>query len=144
MTDNDQPEASLDELTRAECLALVASRAVGRHAVCRKIGPPLVVPLNNQHDGEVIVFRTDPGAKLSALQRQAVSFEVDEIDPAHHSGWSVLIEGLAFVSDEAPPTASVEPWAPGRKGFWVSISPASITGRRLTLAPVPPDGRAYL
>lgn len=137
-------EAALDELSVPECLELVGGLGVGRVAVCRDVGSPLVVPVNYALVGDSIVFRSDRGSKLTALQRHPVSFQVDEIDPVHRTGWSVLIQGLATVTEVPPADVDVESWAPGAMAFWVRITAASITGRRLRLPPVPPDARAYL
>ena len=107
--------------------------------------PPLVVPINFLLDGDVIVFRTDPGEKLLQLRGSPVSFEVDQIDFLRRTGWSVLVQGVAY---EATPTEiehlMLETWAPGEKAHWVRIVPAIITGRRIQLPQLPTDDRACL
>jgi hypothetical protein len=75
---DDDP--TLEVLTREECLRLVATLPVGRIAVNGVGGPPHVVPVNYVLDGDVIVFRTDPGTKLSALRKRPVTFQTDLID----------------------------------------------------------------
>ena len=86
---------TLEELTRDECLRLVATLPVGRIAVNAATGPPHVLPVNYVLDGDVIVFRTDPGTKLSVLRRRPVTFQTDLVDPVHRTGWSVSIKGWA-------------------------------------------------
>lgn len=136
---------ALDELPRDECLQLLGARSVGRLAVALPDSSPLVVPVNFLLDDDIVVFRSDVGTKLSALRQQPVSFQIDEIDPFHRTGWSVLVQGVAY---EATPAEVehlfVEPWAPGEKTQWVRIVPASITGRRIRLAELPVDTRGYL
>ena len=135
--------AALDELSRAECLELAAGHRIGRLAVKLRVGSPLVVPVNYVLDGEVVVFRTAPGSKLTALRERPVSFQVDEFDEAHSTGWSVLIQGVG-IEVEPPEDVEIEPWAPGAKDHWVRIVPSSITGRRIRVPAWPVDGRAYL
>lgn len=137
--------ASLEEIPREECLDLLDACPVGRLAVALPAAPPLVVPINFLLDGDVIVFRTDPGEKLLQLRGSPVSFEVDQIDFLRRTGWSVLVQGVAY---EATPTEiehlMLETWAPGEKAHWVRIVPAIITGRRIQLPQLPTDDRACL
>lgn len=91
------------------------------------------------------MLRSDIGHKLRALRHQPVSFQVDEIDPFHRTGWSVLVSGVA--SEAAPADVAhlfVEPWAPGEKDHWVRLVPATVTGRRIRLPELPVDTRGDL
>jgi nitroimidazol reductase NimA-like FMN-containing flavoprotein (pyridoxamine 5'-phosphate oxidase superfamily) len=141
----EEPSATLEEIPRDECLRLVASTAVGRIAVALPGGPPLVVPVNYALDGEVVVFRSDPGSKILALREQPVSFQVDFVDPFHRTGWSVLIQGVAYEATAAEVEhLAIESWAGGDKRHWIRVLPAAITGRRIRMADFPGDSRAYL
>jgi nitroimidazol reductase NimA-like FMN-containing flavoprotein (pyridoxamine 5'-phosphate oxidase superfamily) len=135
-------DASIELLPRDECLKLLATVSIGRVAVALPGSPPLVVPVNYALDGEVIVFRTDPGSKLDALRDHPASFQVDLIDPVHRTGWSVLVQGLAY--ETSPADMEIEPWDSGDKAHWVRIFPGAITGRRLRLPELPVDERGYL
>ena len=42
-----------------------------------------------------IAFRTEPGSTPSQASGRQVAFEVDRVDDAFISGWSVLIRGHA-------------------------------------------------
>src|SRR3954467_1743269 len=87
----------LHRLSREECLQLVASRRVGRFAYVESARALDVVPVNyvSRPDGTVL-FRSGPGPKLSAAERRdVVAFQVDDIDPVQHTGWSVLVTGRA-------------------------------------------------
>ena len=82
---------------------------MNRHGSC-----PLVVPVNYLvDDNHTIAFRSGAGAKLSLAQLDLVALQVDEIDPFHHTGWSVLVEGLARWLYEEQDTVAVETGRPG-------------------------------
>ncbi len=134
-------ERALQALTAEECLVLLATASVGRVAVALPGGPPLVLPVNYAIDDDVIVFRTDPGSKLTALREYPASFQVDSIDPFHRTGWSVLVQGFAY--ETSPADLDVDPWDSGPKAHWVRIYPGAITGRRITLPQADLDERGY-
>ena len=69
----------LREMTRAECLELLASHRVGRVAYCDDLGP-VVLPVNYAVDGHVLVLRIGEGTKRDALQHANVAFEVDQVE----------------------------------------------------------------
>jgi nitroimidazol reductase NimA-like FMN-containing flavoprotein (pyridoxamine 5'-phosphate oxidase superfamily) len=137
---NEQAQATSLELTRDECLRLLRAFTVGRVAVAPAVGSALVVPVNYIVDGEIIVFRSDLGEKLGLLHERPVSFQIDWIDPFHHTGWSVLVRGTAFRATGAEVEhLDLSPWAAGDKRHWVRVVPAEITGRRL-VAPALTEG----
>ena len=130
------------QLTGDECLALLGRSHLGRIAFIEG-GRPLVLPVNYVLDDEAVVFRTDSGSKLDAAALGLpVAFEVDGIDPATRTGWSVVIRGQAeYVTSRAglerlrrlPPV----PWAPGAKAHYVRIRATEVTGRRISVADLP-------
>lgn len=124
-------------LDRAECLRLLGMATLGRIGLTSG-ALPVILPVNFWFDGERIYIRTGPGTKLSAATRDSVvAFEVDDIDPIWHSGWSVIVTGLAHhVVDpdeldriEAMPIAR---WAPVGGDHVISITPELVSGRRIT------------
>jgi len=127
----------LVELTRSECLSLLADGVVGR-VVFTDNALPTVQPVNYLLDGEEIVFRTANGSKLAAAPRNAVvAFQLDEFDTNARSGWSVLGVGEAYeVVDPARLTEladlQTDPWVRGHDVHTLSIPLTIITGRRLT------------
>ena len=145
MEDVITSEPSLHVIPAHECFALLRAMSVGRVAVALPDSAPLVVPVNFVLDGETVVFRTDPGSKLDALRLGPISFEVDWLDPYHHTGWSVLARGIGY---EATPWEiehlDLAPWAPGARAHWVRLVVTTITGRRLRAADAVRDGRGYL
>ena len=134
---------TLEDLSREECLDLLGQYQVGRVAVGRGDQSPLVVPVNYVLDGEVIVFRSDPGSKIYEIRRGPASFQVDQIDALRHTGWSVLVQGIAYeATGHEVRCVTVEPWVAGPKDRWVRLVPRTISGRRIVLpaAASGPDG----
>ena len=128
----------LEPLTVEECLDLAAQQPIGRLAVGSG-DAPLVVPVTFLLDGTTVIFGTDRGTKLNAAGQRA-SFQVDSIDLARKTGWSVLFRGsLALADDE---TVDLEPWV-GPRSHWLRLDPDRITGRRLLLEVPDLDGRGY-
>jgi len=126
----------LEALEPGECWHLLRSQSLGRIGINRRGFGPLVVPVTYAVDGTgAVVFRTDVGAKLARVTRGAVSFEVDSVDEATRTGWSVLVEGLAHEVDATTgAAATIEPWAPLPLRHAVRIVPSSVTGRRIRIA----------
>ena len=126
----------LTVLARAECLALLATRSVGRMAYVARAGVPDIAPVNYALDGDAVLVRSGPGPKLQAAERrEVVAFEVDDLDEDGHRGWSVVVVGRAATV----PAAQVaqlgerlpEPWSSGPRRHVLRITPTRVTGRRL-------------
>jgi nitroimidazol reductase NimA-like FMN-containing flavoprotein (pyridoxamine 5'-phosphate oxidase superfamily) len=123
-------------IERAECFDLLAREEVGRLAVVVG-GRPEIFPVNYVVEGDGVVFRTDPGTKLAGAVRGPVAFEVDHLDRATRSAWSVILHGhahqvTAFDSpDLRDRTAhlALRPWTVTAKAHLVRIDPTSVTGR---------------
>lgn len=100
-------------------------------------GVPSILPVNYRVDGESVVYRTRPGAKLAAVAHQAMfAFEADDVDVAWQSGWSVLLQGrselvTARAEVERLQGLGLHPWAPGTREQWVRLRPTRISGREL-------------
>jgi nitroimidazol reductase NimA-like FMN-containing flavoprotein (pyridoxamine 5'-phosphate oxidase superfamily) len=131
------PDGSvLEELSRAECLRLLAAVPIGRISYTRR-ALPAIEPVNFVLDGEAIVFRTDAGGKLAeAIRRAVVAFQADELDPVLRSGWSVTVVGRCEEMTDAEGIAwldklGLDSWAPGARDHVIRIEPAIVTGRRL-------------
>ena len=133
--------AELHALTVEECHRLLGTEEVGRLGVVRG-GYPLILPVNYAIHGGRVVVHSDAGAKFSAARQHRVSFEVDKIDAAQRTGWSVLVQGFAVEVTAAGDqrykelaALPVEPWAPGDRSRILLITPVTITGRRITQRP---------
>lgn len=129
-------EDSWQELTKSECFDLLAREPLGRIAIVDDQGPA-VFPVNFIFDKHMVVFRTDEGSKLDAACRGSrVAFEIDGIDAATRTGWSVLIRGETVEVTDASELRRLSeiipaPWAPGAKAHVVRVLPAVVTGRRI-------------
>ncbi len=131
----------MEILSRRECLELLGNHRVGRLAYV--VGDqPMVVPVNYGILSGMIVFRTGEGEKLAAAVPANVALEVDEIDAASKSGWSVVVRGRAEELSDASDwfgtslrDADVPTWLPEAPDHIVLIRPTVISGRRLRPLP---------
>ncbi|MEU9331533.1 pyridoxamine 5'-phosphate oxidase family protein [Streptomyces sp. NPDC048290] len=130
--------ADFSDLGEDESRTLLGSHGVGRIALPTD-GGPVVVPVNYSVVDGAVVYRTAPGTTPALAAGHRVAFEVDRIDDAFSRGWSVLVRGDAReVTDPAEITrldagAYTEPWAGGDRRLWISVDPAVITGRRISV-----------
>ena len=124
----------IEILSYEECRSLLRGEQVGRLAVVIE-GRPEIFPVNYGIDGDGILFRSNPGMKVTGALTGDVAFEVDHIDVEARSGWSVVVHGQAqdISHFEGPGlrARSEDPW-PGPKGTLVRITPETTTGRRVT------------
>lgn len=131
----------LEELTLAQCFALLATATVGRVGLSID-ALPAILPVNYVLHDRAIVFRTVPGTKLDAATEGAVvAFGVDSYgDPAHPTGWSVLARGVAQEITDPTELAALQAlplvsWAfDGQADHFIRIKPTLLTGRRITPA----------
>lgn len=133
-----EPSKQMVELTRSECLTLLAATGVGRLVVT--IGDtPVIRPVNYFFDGpsQSVVFRTAQGSKFHALAHSASAvFEIDEIDATARCGWSVIVKGVTEevthpIDTRRLDRLGLESWAPGPKPHWIRIRARTVSGRRL-------------
>ena len=128
--------SALQQLSREECLMLMASVPVGRIIYTRR-ALPAVELVNFALDRGDIVIRTDRSGKLAAAARGAVvAFETDHLDLVNHCGWSVTAIGQAREVTDPGEVArlreiDLSPWAPGEREYFIRISPQIINGRYL-------------
>ena len=126
----------LEVLDRQECLRLLGTATIGRVGIMHG-ALPVVLPVNFRLVGESIVFRTGAGTKLDAATADAiVAFEVDDVEPFSHAGWSVVVTGRARAV--RPPhrlaeleRANIPRWAPAGLDRIVEVSTEMVTGRRI-------------
>lgn len=127
----------LEILNRAECLALLASRPVGRVAVSAH-ALPAILPVTYRLLGDDVIFATGTGSKsLAVTHGNVIAFEVDDTDPATCSGWSVLVVGIARQLDErdsgwaAARGLDLHPWVGRRAANLIRLQTDRLSGRRL-------------
>jgi hypothetical protein len=134
------PERTLETLERAECLRLLASHDLGRVVVVMPSGAPVIRPVNYVFDegSQSVLISSFPGSKLFALTHaKQATFEVDSVDRAKRSGWSVIIAGV--VEEVTRPddldrsrALAIAPWASaGDASRLLRIRAIAVTGRRV-------------
>lgn len=131
------------ELTRAEAMRLLASVSYGR--VVLSVGAlPAIRAVNHLIDEGRIILRTRLTAPASGTRRAnahsglVVAYEADHLDPDRHTGWSVVVTGMAKTVSDPGAIARYErllrPWV-NEADTVVAIEPQIVTGMRLA-----PDG----
>jgi nitroimidazol reductase NimA-like FMN-containing flavoprotein (pyridoxamine 5'-phosphate oxidase superfamily) len=127
----------LIELSRADCLRLLATGTFGR-VVFTERALPAAHPVSYLLDAEEVVFRTGDGGKLAAATvRNIVAFQVDHIDVDAETGWSVLGVGEAYeITDQVRLMALAprlpRPWASSAvERHIIAIPLGRLSGRRL-------------
>ena len=126
----------MTQLTKDECLKLLASVRIGRIIYTRR-AMPAVELVNFTLDKGDIVIRTDRGGELATATHQAVvAFEADCLDVTHQAGWSVTALGRSReVTDNEEigrlREIGLSSWAPGVREYFIRISPEIINGRLL-------------
>jgi hypothetical protein len=124
------------QLSRDECLRLMASVPVGRIIYTRQ-ALPAVDLVNFTLDRGDIIIRTDHSAKLAAATRgSVVAFEADSLDSAGQVGWSVTVIGQSHEVTDADEISRLEQiglssWAPGEHEHFIRISPGILNGLQL-------------
>ncbi|MHB8696358.1 MAG: pyridoxamine 5'-phosphate oxidase family protein [Solirubrobacteraceae bacterium] len=133
------PQRRLETLERAECLRLLASSDLGRVVVAMPSGAPVIRPVNYVFDegSQSVLISSFPGSKLFALTHaKQATFEVDSVDRAERSGWSVIITGV--VEEVRGPdlersrALAIDPWASaGEASRLLRIRAYTVSGRRV-------------
>ena len=119
-------------IAEQDCWDLLETQDIGRVALVIS-GQVEVFPVNFGLDGDGIIFRTNAGRKMTWTSAREVTFEVDDIDGAARTGWSVVVHGeVRDITryDGLERQRAVQSWT-GSKDFLVRIASRSITGRRL-------------
>jgi hypothetical protein len=124
----------------AECKRLLAVAAklglIGRVGIATDQAP-LIIPVNFiVRDGQ-IVARIGKGFLSSAVANHLVAFEVDHVDSKVGGAWSVLVRGLATVSEgltEVELESGAIPLVPAPGDQLLTIRPDLLTGRRFELS----------
>jgi nitroimidazol reductase NimA-like FMN-containing flavoprotein (pyridoxamine 5'-phosphate oxidase superfamily) len=125
------------ELTAAESWRLLGSVSLGR-IVFTQHAMPAIRPVNHLVDNQTVIIRSHLGAAIvgrAAGDGTVVCYEADDIDPVRHTGWSVIVTGMArLVRDPAAVSRYqqlLQPWAAGQMDYVIAIEPQLITGLRL-------------
>jgi len=127
---------ALRQLSRDECLRLMASVPVGRIIYTRQALPAVDLVNFTLDRGDVIIRIDRSGTLAGATRGAVVAFEADSLDPAGRAGWSVTVIGQSAEVTDADEISRLEQmglssWAPGQQQNFVRISPGILTGRQL-------------
>lgn len=121
----------LTPLSRTQSLRLLAGVALGR-VVFTERALPAIRPINHLVDNGMIIIRTHLGAAVLGAVGMVVAYEADEIDPLAHTGWSVIVTGLARQVQDPDDLGRYEralrPWVDGEKDQVIAIEPELVTG----------------
>ena len=134
----------LVDIPRAEAVRLLVSRDVGRLVYTRR-ALPAITPVNYAvRENAVWIWTASTSSLAQAVRGAVVAFEVDEIDGDTHSGWSVVVLGVAELvvaprEIELAQELGPEPWVAGRKEHLIRIPLREVTGRRVGASPSSPD-----
>ena len=126
-------------LSTAECLELLERHRFGRLAAVLGEGAPLIRPVNYAFDlhSRSIAIRVVAGSKLLALlDSPRAAFEIDGVDEAARTGWSVIVVGpceavtVPSIVDRLERLA-LQSWAAGAQATWNMIHVGSVSGLRV-------------
>lgn len=124
----------LEVLNRTECFRLLDNAHLGRIAVSSG-ALPLVLPVGYVMDGDTIVV--DAGRDLGLefdMAGAVVGFEVDNLHENGHTGWTVMVTGVAqVVHDEVEASRLRQLFPDGSEhgdGHLVRVSCELVSGRR--------------
>ncbi|HTT87425.1 MAG TPA: pyridoxamine 5'-phosphate oxidase family protein [Acidimicrobiales bacterium] len=132
----EEAALALVELGRAECLALLEGVGVGR-VVFSSDCLPVAIPVNIAVVDDSVVFSTGFGGKFEAARRgDVLTIQADEIDRVYHTGWSVLVTGVAEVLPDHGALGWAEPlltqsWLRRPDARLVRVPATLVSGRRL-------------
>lgn len=120
-----------ENMSRADCLLLLGRMSLGRVAFSER-ALPAIRTVGYTLVGSSLVL--SPGSEQLArhLDGQVIAFEVDEIDPADNSGWSVVVTGDARLlrhPGELMRQSRVAAFDPG--ALLLRLVPGQMTGHRV-------------
>ena len=134
-------KSGLEVLSEGDCFALLTTAPIGR-VVYSDRALPVIVPVNFTLDGDDVVIRTGRRSRLAThASGHVIAFEVDEIDTASRSGWSVVLTGFLQLVEEPAEVARLErlglrSWAPSAHDRYLRLRSDLVTGRRIPSATV--------
>jgi nitroimidazol reductase NimA-like FMN-containing flavoprotein (pyridoxamine 5'-phosphate oxidase superfamily) len=141
MTDADVTPgnaARVATLSRPRCIELLKQERWGRVAFQDWDGPQLL-PVSYVYWTGNVVFRTSDHGILAGLRRRSnAAFEIDGIDAAAGTAWSVLVRGSSqemtntYELGQVWTNPELVPLAAGHRPLVIAIEPRTITGRELT------------
>ncbi|MFB7718476.1 pyridoxamine 5'-phosphate oxidase family protein [Nocardia sp. NPDC056100] len=80
-------------MSSAKALLLLTEIRFGR-VVFTRSARPMIRPVTHVIDGTMVVIRADPSTSV-AVDHHMVAYQADTIDHHTHTGWCVIITGVA-------------------------------------------------
>ncbi len=115
-----------------ECRRLLGDATVGRVGWVSSRGIQ-VLPVNYGVHGSSIVLQVAADSLLAELvQPVDVAFQVDDLDPATATGWSVLVQGATRPFGGEAALVVPRPWPPGDRLLGVEIVAHTYSGRSVS------------
>jgi hypothetical protein len=135
---DDKPhtiQPRLVELSPYECWQLLDHQFRIARVVWTVDGAAAIVPVNYTVADGALWFQTTPESRLATeCPDRQVLVEVDSVDPAALSGWSVIVTGVAERVDalDVPDIlGSLQVWPRGHRPVFIRVAADRLTGRRL-------------
>lgn len=129
---------TFDRIGAEECWLLVGSEGVGRVGFMGATNIQ-IVPTRYDAQRGTAYFRAGTFGELARrVHGRAVTLQVDDIDHANFSGWSVVMTGTAHRVDDAATVAArwsagrPSPWLPTPQAQWIALDVDEITGERVS------------
>lgn len=128
----------LQPLNSYDCWRLVTD-AAGPDGIARIVwsGPdgPSIVPMNFTVADGFLWFQTTPDSRVAReCCDQRVLVEIDEVDASSHTGWSVVVTGVATCLPPATDPGilgTLLVWPQGPRDLLLKVEPDELTGRQL-------------
>ena len=132
-------QSRLVELAPYECWQLLEQPVRIARVVWTLDGAPAIVPVNYTVADGALWFQTTPGSRLAQeCPGRRILVEIDSVDPAAQSGWSVIVAGVAESVDavDVPDIlGGLQVWPRGHRPVFVRVEADQVTGRRLQSRP---------
>lgn len=132
------PTRAFAHLDAADCWRLVGSRGVGRIVFAGETHTEIVPTTYDALSGTAY-FRTPTYGELARrVHDHAATLQVDDIDHATFTGWSVAMTGTAHRVEDAATVASLwshgrpRAWFPAPQTQWIALPVDVIRGQRVS------------
>jgi len=128
---------NLASLVAYDCWNLLEGAEIARVA-WQGEGRIELLPVNYTVADGSLWFRTESDSALAlGTAGRPVVIEVDQVDVATRTGWSVVVRGTAQtldVLDVPDMLVDMRVWPTGDRSLFVRVEPEEVTGRRLWIS----------
>jgi uncharacterized protein len=126
-------DVAIRELTRIECLSLLASKNVGQLALTRRALPTVIPARYLLLEDRVLVHASTGLDPVAWVDGEIVALHVEAFDPDLRRGWSVSLTGAAHGTPAIAGSGNEvqAPWIPCGGGDLIAISTDIVWGEHL-------------